>query len=158
MSLRHSVTTWHHALLLGVGNATRCRVVFRGVNSTVTKHIDFFISTEWDSAFENGTVRSPQHITDSTETATPPKSTSSRNSNSLFFLVHFRFDFVLRDTEKSEFLDLVDFESVANSEETAIRCSLKCRATLIKHTDYFVCTEQDSNTHTHTTKKRKKCE
>jgi len=103
-------------------------------------------------------VRSPQHMTDSTENATPPKSASSRNSNSLFFLVHFRFDFVLRDTEKSEFLDLVDFESVANSEGTAIRCFLKCHATLIKHTDYFVCTEQDSNTHTHTTKKRKKCE
>jgi len=42
-----------------------------------------------------------------------------------------------------------------NTLQHTIRCFLKYRATLTKHTDYFVCTEQDRNTHTHTTKKKK---
>jgi len=51
-------------------------------------------------------------MTDSTEFATPPKSTKPRKSNSW---VHnqiyskFRFEFVSQDIGKSEFLDLVDF-------------------------------------------------
>ena len=65
-------------------------------------------------------------MTVSTENATPPKSTKSRNSNSL---VHIQikskpqFDFVLRDTEEFEFLDLVDFGVVAISLETVIGIS-----------------------------------
>jgi len=36
----------------------------------------------------------------------------------------FRFEFVLRDTEELECLDLVDFGVVALSVETVIECSL----------------------------------
>jgi len=49
------------------------------------------------------------HMTDSTENASPPQSTRSRNSD---FLVQIqirptsRFEFVPQDTEESEFLDL----------------------------------------------------
>ena len=62
-------------------------------------------------------------MTDSTENATPPKSTESRNPNSL---VHIQiqpksqFDSVPRDTEKSKSLDLVDLRDVAFSVETVI--------------------------------------
>ena len=62
-------------------------------------------------------------MTDSTENATPPKSTKSRNSNSSVQVQSnskSRFEFVLQDTEESEFLDFVDFGSVAFSVETAI--------------------------------------
>ena len=58
-----------------------------------------------------------------TENAYPPKSTISENSN---FLVQiqikskFQLAFVPRDTEESEFLDLVDFGGVAISVETVI--------------------------------------
>jgi len=61
--------------------------------------------------------------TDSTEIATPPKSTESRNSNSsvqIQIKPKSQFEFVLRDTEKPEFLDLVDFKGVAISVETVI--------------------------------------
>ena len=60
---------------------------------------------------------------DSTENATPPKSTRSKNSNSSvqIQIVHFsQFEFVLRDTEKSEFLDLVDAGGLVMSVETVI--------------------------------------
>jgi len=65
-------------------------------------------------------------MTDSTEHATPPKSTKSRISDSLVTAQiqtepKFEFDFVLRDTTKSEFLDVVDFGCVAISVETDIR-------------------------------------
>jgi len=62
-------------------------------------------------------------MTDSTENATRPKSTESRNSNSS---VHIQiksksqFEFVPRDTEKSEFAELVDFGSVAISVGTVM--------------------------------------
>jgi len=62
-------------------------------------------------------------LTVSTPIATPPKSTKSSNSNSS---VHIQikpksqFEFVPRDTEKSEFLDLVDFGGVAISVETVV--------------------------------------
>jgi len=62
-------------------------------------------------------------MTDSTEYATLPKSTMSRNSN---FSVQIQirpksqFEFVPQDTEESEFLDLVDFGDVAISVETVI--------------------------------------
>jgi len=52
------------------------------------------------------------HMTVSTENASTPKSTKSRNSNSLVQTQNkpkSQFEFVLRDTEKLEFLDLVDF-------------------------------------------------
>jgi len=62
-------------------------------------------------------------VTCSTENATPPKSTKSRNSNSLVqnqIKPKSPFEFVPRNTEKSEILDLVDFRSVAISVETVI--------------------------------------
>jgi len=62
-------------------------------------------------------------LTVSIERATPSKSSQSINSN---FLVQIliqpkaQFECVTRDTEKSEFLDLVDFGNVAVSVETVI--------------------------------------
>jgi len=62
----------------------------------------------------------------SIENATPPKSTISRNSNSS---VHIQikskrhFEFVPRDIENSEFLNIVDFGSVAFSVETVMYVS-----------------------------------
>ena len=59
----------------------------------------------------------------STENATPPKSAKSRISN---FRVQTQlkpkseFEFVPRNTKKSEYLDLVDFGGVAFSVETVI--------------------------------------
>jgi len=55
------------------------------------------------------------HMTDSTEIATPPKSSKSRNSNSLVQIQNkpkSQFEFVLRDTTESEFFDLVIFRDV----------------------------------------------
>jgi len=63
------------------------------------------------------------HMTDSTKNAIPPKSTTSRNSN---FSVQIQIkpksqlEFVPRDTERSECLDLVDCGSVAISVETVL--------------------------------------
>jgi len=57
-------------------------------------------------------------MTDSTKNATPPKSTRSRISYSAVQIQikpQFQFQFVPRDTEKSEFLDLVDLGDVAFS-------------------------------------------
>ena len=57
-------------------------------------------------------------MTDSTKNATPPKSTKSRNSHfavQIQMKPQFQFQFVPRDTEKSEFLDLVDLGGVAFS-------------------------------------------
>jgi len=64
-------------------------------------------------------------MTDSTENtnATSPKSTKLNNSNSLVqnqTKPKSQFQFVPRDTEESEFLDLVDFGDVAFSVETVI--------------------------------------
>jgi len=59
-----------------------------------------------------------------TEIATPPKSTKSRNSNSsvkIQIKPKSHCEFVPRDTEKSEFLDLVDVGGVATSVETVIQ-------------------------------------
>jgi len=55
-------------------------------------------------------------MTVSTENATTLKSTKSRNSNSsvpIQIKPKSQFEFVPQDTEKSEFLDLVDFGCVA---------------------------------------------
>jgi len=55
-------------------------------------------------------------MTVSTENATPPKSTKSRNSKSsvqIQIKSQSQFEFVPRDTEESEFLDLVDFGAAA---------------------------------------------
>jgi len=52
------------------------------------------------------------YMTDSTENATSPKSTKSRNPNSLAQIQikpKFQFEFVLSDIEKCELFDLVDF-------------------------------------------------
>ena len=62
------------------------------------------------------------YITDSTENATPLRSIKSRTSN---FKVHIQIqaksqvEFVQRDTEEFEFLDLVDFGDVAFSVDEA---------------------------------------
>jgi len=63
-------------------------------------------------------------MTDSTQNPTAPKSTKYRNSN---FTVQNQIKaetesgFVPRDTEISEFLDVVDFGGVALSEESVIQ-------------------------------------
>jgi hypothetical protein len=60
-------------------------------------------------------------ITDSTENTAPPKSTETRTSNSsvqIQIKPKSQFEFVPRDTEKSEILDLADFGGVAISVET----------------------------------------
>jgi len=60
-------------------------------------------------------------ITDSTENTAPPKSTETRTSNSLVQIQikpKSQFEFVPRDTKKSEILDLADFGGVAISVET----------------------------------------
>jgi len=62
-------------------------------------------------------------MTVSTENATPPKSTKFRNSNSsvqIQIKSQSSFEFVPRDTVKSEFMDLEDFGGVAISGETVI--------------------------------------
>jgi len=56
-------------------------------------------------------------MTVSTEIATPPKSTKLRNSNSsvqIQIKPKSQIEFVLRDTDKSEFPDLVDFWEGSN--------------------------------------------
>ena len=66
----------------------------------------------------------PLLMTDSTENATPSTFTKSINSNSSVQIPikpKSQLEFILRDTEKSEFLDLVDFWGVANSVKTVIR-------------------------------------
>jgi len=65
-------------------------------------------------------------ITDSTVNTTPPKSTKSRNSNSLVQIQikpKSQCEFVPRDTEKLDFLDLMDFGNEALSVETVIGAS-----------------------------------
>ena len=66
---------------------------------------------------------------DSAEHAPPPKSTKSRfggiwgypnSSVQTQILLKFQFEFVLRDTEESELLNLLDFGGVAFSVETVI--------------------------------------
>jgi len=61
-------------------------------------------------------VTSECHLTFCTENATPPKSTKSRDSNPsvhISFRPKSLFEFVPRDTEKSEVLDLVECGGVA---------------------------------------------
>ena len=58
------------------------------------------------------------HMTDSTENATPPKSTKSTTSNSSVHIqikVKSRFEFIPRDTEEPKFLDLMDIWDVVFS-------------------------------------------
>jgi len=67
-------------------------------------------------------------MTDSTENATIRKSTTSKNSNSLVQIQIKSispFEFVPRDTEESELLDLMDFWGVAFSVETVIHARSK---------------------------------
>jgi len=63
------------------------------------------------------------NLTYSTENATPLKSSRFKNSNSSVRIQikrKSRFEFLPRDTEDSELLDLMDFGDVAFSVETAI--------------------------------------
>jgi len=63
-------------------------------------------------------------MTVSTKNATPPKSTKPRSSNpsvQIQIKSEFEFELVPRDTEESEFLDLVDFGDAAFSVESVIR-------------------------------------
>ena len=69
-----------------------------------------------------------QGVIDSTANATPPKSTKSRYPNSSVqtqIPLKSQFEFVLRDTEEYEWLDLVDFGVVAFSVENVISRSLQ---------------------------------
>jgi len=81
------------------------------------------------------------HMTVSSENATPPKSTESRNSN---FSVQIqiqptsRFEFVPRDTGESEFLDLVDCGDVAFSVESVVLIHI-CIYTYI-YIHIYICT------------------
>ena len=62
-------------------------------------------------------------MTDSTENGTPTKPNKSRNSNSsvqIQIKPKSRFEFVLRDTGNSEFLDVVDFGDVVCSVKSVI--------------------------------------
>jgi len=62
-------------------------------------------------------------MTDSTENATPQKSSRSRISKftvQIQIRLKSQFEFAPRDTEESEFLNTVDFVGVAFSVETAI--------------------------------------
>jgi len=62
-------------------------------------------------------------MSDSTENATPLKSTKSRNSNSWVQIQtkqKSQSESVPRDIEKSEFLDFLDFGGAAISVETVI--------------------------------------
>jgi len=64
-------------------------------------------------------------MTVSTEIATSPRSTRSKDPNfSLQIQIQQKsqFEFVLRDTEESEFLDLVGFWNVAISVEIGTLC------------------------------------
>jgi len=62
-------------------------------------------------------------MTDSAEIASPPQTTRSRNSN-LSVQIEIKptsqFEFVLRDTEESGFLDLADFGGEAFSSESVV--------------------------------------
>jgi len=78
----------------------------------------------------------------STKNATPPKVTKSRNSNSS---VRIRikpkiWEFVPRDTEESEFLDLAGFGDAAFSVETVICVHLAyhCALPNASHHTYLV--------------------
>jgi len=69
------------------------------------------------------TCNTSWRMTDSTDKATPPKSTKSRNSNSpvqIQIKPNFQFECVPRNAEKSEFLDLVGFGGGAIPVETVI--------------------------------------
>ena len=64
-----------------------------------------------------------RYMTVSTENAKPPKSNKSSNSNSsvqIQIKSKFQFEFVPRDTEKSEFLNVVDFKGVAIAVKTVM--------------------------------------
>jgi len=72
-------------------------------------------------------------MTISAENATPPKSTKSRNSNSsvqIQIQPKSQVEFVPRDTETSEFLDLAGFEGVAILVETVLPYSIKKKSLL----------------------------
>jgi len=68
-------------------------------------------------------------MTDSIELATTPKTTKSRNSNSsvqIQMKPKSQSEFVPRDIEESEFLDLVDFGDIAFIVETVIYTCMLC--------------------------------
>ena len=64
-------------------------------------------------------------MTDSTESATTPKSTESKSSQfsvQVSMKPKSQLEFVPRDFKESEFLDLVDFGDVAFSLEAVLTC------------------------------------
>jgi len=68
-------------------------------------------------------LREQHSKTDSTQNATSPKSTKSRNSNppvQIQMKPKSRFEFVPQDTKRSEDLDMVDFGCVIISVESVI--------------------------------------
>ena len=76
----------------------------------------FPIQQFFEYCIVKGNPSLPAPMTDSTQNATPPKSTKSKNWNSsvqIHIQSKSQFDFVPRDTEKSEFLDLVDSGDLA---------------------------------------------
>jgi len=71
-------------------------------------------------------------MSDSAVNTTSPKFTKSRNSNSPLHIQiksKFQFEFVPRDTEKSESLDLVDSGGVGISVENVIMTQCYCDMT-----------------------------
>ena len=65
-------------------------------------------------------------MADSTENAAPPQSTKSRNSHfpvQIQIKSKSRLEFVVRDTEESEFLNLVDFGGEVFSMESVMYMS-----------------------------------
>jgi len=87
----------------------------------------------------------------STENTTPPKSSKPRNSNSSVQIQiepKSRFEFIPRDTEKSEFLDLVDFGDyvfIANCNSFGVGIT-HAQTQTQAHTN----TQKNVHTHTHT--------
>ena len=75
---------------------------------------------ERDLQLKASYASSPPCMTDSTENATPPKFSNSKNSVQIQIQPKSQIEFVPRDTEESEFFDLVDFEGVSISGETVI--------------------------------------
>ena len=60
---------------------------------------------------------------------TPPNPRNSNSSVQIQIQPNSQFEFVPRDTKKSEFLDLVDFGGVTTSEKPVVRvlqCTLQC--------------------------------
>jgi len=83
-------------------------------------------------------------MTDSTANATHPQSTQSWDPNSpvqIEIKPKFQFQFVPRDTEESEFLNLVDFGDVAFLVETVMRADFWEISTTYFNFAVWVCVD-----------------